>query len=320
MKHIVASFKHNTLFGFILGGIIFGCIGIYGANVYQSNTIEYSPTDESWSVSNVNEAINSLYSMKTELDNIKSIGDATAAQILSGKKAVVKGSTVTGTMTNRGAVTNALNAGGSYTIPAGYHNGSGKVTANSLASQTSATATAAQILSGQTAYVNGTKVTGTMANNGAVAKTLNAGGSYTIPAGYHNGSGKVTANSLASQTSATATAAQILTGKTAYVNGTKVTGTMANKGALTWKPSSSTTYTVPAGYYSGGTLDSSAAYTAGYNAGLAAGQTSATVVVKVYGTGGSESSVGNKTYTLTYPNTGNYSQGDGDTKVNISWQ
>ena len=43
------------------------------------------------------------------------------------KKVVVKGSTVTGTMTNRGAVTNELNAGGSYTIPAGYHNGSGKV-------------------------------------------------------------------------------------------------------------------------------------------------------------------------------------------------
>ena len=35
-----------------------------------------------------------------------------------------------------------------------------------------------------------------MANNGAVSKTLNAGQSYTIPAGYHNGSGKVTANSI----------------------------------------------------------------------------------------------------------------------------
>ena len=30
-------------------------------------------------------------------------------------------------MTNHGAVTAAINAGGSYTIPAGYHNGSGKV-------------------------------------------------------------------------------------------------------------------------------------------------------------------------------------------------
>lgn len=33
-----------------------------------------------------------------------------------------------------------------------------------------------------------------MANQGAVSSSLNPGGSYTIPAGYHNGSGKVTAN------------------------------------------------------------------------------------------------------------------------------
>lgn len=95
-----------------------------------------------------------------------------------------------------------------------------------------ATATAAQILSGQTAYVKGAKVTGSMANNGAVTPSaLNAGGSYTIPAGYHNGSGKVTANSLASQTSATATAATILSGYTAWVNGNKITGTKANVNA-----------------------------------------------------------------------------------------
>ena len=57
-----------------------------------------------------------------------------------------------------------------------------------------ATATAANILSGKTAYVDGAKLTGTMTNNGAVAKTMTANGSYTIPAGYHNGSGKVTVN------------------------------------------------------------------------------------------------------------------------------
>ena len=57
-----------------------------------------------------------------------------------------------------------------------------------------ATATAANILRGKTAYVNGSKLTGTMTNNGAVSKTMTANGSYTIPAGYHNGSGKVTVN------------------------------------------------------------------------------------------------------------------------------
>ena len=89
-------------------------------------------------------------------------GDATAAQILSGKTAWVKGKKVTGTMPNRGAVNQTINAGGSYTIPAGYHNGSGKITASSLSSQTQANATASQILSGRTAWVNGNKVTGNM--------------------------------------------------------------------------------------------------------------------------------------------------------------
>lgn len=66
-----------------------------------------------------------------------------------------------------------------------------------------ATATAANILSGKTAYVNGSKVTGTMTNNGAVAKTMTTSGSYTIPAGYHNGSGKVTVNVSSSSGSST---------------------------------------------------------------------------------------------------------------------
>ena len=128
-------------------------------------------------------------------------------------------------------------------------------------------ATANQILSGKTAWVKGKKVTGTMANRGAVNQTLNAGGSYTIPAGYHNGKGKITAASLSSQTPGTATSSDIMSGKTAWVNGKKVTGNIVNRGELNWKPSNGTTYTVPAGYYSGGTLDSTAAYNAGYEAG-----------------------------------------------------
>lgn len=53
-----------------------------------------------------------------------------------------------------------------------------------------ATAGAAEILSGKTAYVTGSKVTGTMPNNGA--KTLNVSKknvSVPIPQGYHDGSG-----------------------------------------------------------------------------------------------------------------------------------
>lgn len=93
-----------------------------------------------------------------------------------------------------------------------------------------ATAVIADVLNTKTFYANNEKLTGTMVNNGAVTSSLNAGGSYTIPKGYHNGSGKVTANSLASQTSGTATAGQILSGKTAFVNGNKITGTIVDYG------------------------------------------------------------------------------------------
>ncbi len=62
-----------------------------------------------------------------------------------------------------------------------------------------ATATAENILSGKTAYVNDEKLTGTMTDNGAKTAFLNCGGSYTIPKGYHNGSGVIRANSAGSQ-------------------------------------------------------------------------------------------------------------------------
>ena len=95
--------------------------------------------------------------------------------------------------------------------------------------QATGNATVSEVLAGKTfSNSSGVGLVGTMANNGAISKTLNAGESYTVPAGYHNGSGRVTANSLASQTSGTAGADDILTGKTAWVNGTKLTGT--NKG------------------------------------------------------------------------------------------
>ena len=84
--------------------------------------------------------------------------------------------------------------------------------------------TSDKVLSGSTFTNDSGPQIGTMSNQGSKTANLNCGGSYIIPAGYHNGGGKVTANSLASQTQATATAAQILTGFSAWVNGSKVDG------------------------------------------------------------------------------------------------
>ena len=54
------------------------------------------------------------------------------------------------------------------------------------------TAVAAEILSGKTAHARGTLITGTMPNRGSVTGTIaSASGEYTIPQGYHDGSGKV---------------------------------------------------------------------------------------------------------------------------------
>jgi len=55
-----------------------------------------------------------------------------------------------------------------------------------------ATAQPAEILSGKTAYARGTELTGTMPNNGAVDATIDdADDVYTVPQGYHDGSGTV---------------------------------------------------------------------------------------------------------------------------------
>lgn len=54
------------------------------------------------------------------------------------------------------------------------------------------TAVVAEVLLGKTAHARGAKLTGTMPNNGAVSGSISTkAGQYTIPIGYHDGSGKV---------------------------------------------------------------------------------------------------------------------------------
>ncbi len=70
------------------------------------------------------------------------------------------------------------------------------------------------------------------------------------------------------QATGDATVEQVLEGAT-FSNSSEIglTGTMANRGTLNWNPSSSTSYTVEPGYYSGGTLSTSEAYNAGVSEG-----------------------------------------------------
>ena len=57
---------------------------------------------------------------------------ATVAEVLSGKTFYKNGQKLTGTMTNRGAVTGTISTvAGVYTIPQGYHDGSGTVSIDS---------------------------------------------------------------------------------------------------------------------------------------------------------------------------------------------
>lgn len=96
-----------------------------------------------------------------------------------------------------------------------FHDKSGAAVTGSCTydSDTSdATASVSEILSTKTAYARGAKLTGSMPNNGGVTGTISTkAGEYTVPQGYHDGSGKV---SIASAEQAKIIAGNIKSGVT----------------------------------------------------------------------------------------------------------
>lgn len=120
---------------------------------------------------------------------------AGAGDILKDKTAVnSSGTLLTGTMVNNGRWPDAekLTLEGSKIWmykTSGYTEGGLGIDASNLGN-----ASPGHVLSGVSASSsNGLKFGGTMTNRGAWNSSVNPGGSVTIPAGYHNGSGKVSA-------------------------------------------------------------------------------------------------------------------------------
>ena len=306
--------------------------GVSGGGNYTLQSKSVTPTKSQQSVT----ADNGYYGLSgvtvraipEAYQDVSSV-TATAGDVLATKVFVESDGTVSaGTMPNNGAVSATLNTTTtSYTVPTGYHNGSGTVSitlesksATPTKSSQTITPTAGKVLSSVTvgaiprAYqdvsnvdaaagdvlsgkvivaADGTEITGSMTNNGAVLKTLDAttnNQSYTVPAGYHNGSGtvsivletksatpststqnitptsgkvlsKVTVNAIPAKygdtTGDDAIAANLLYGKKAHTisNGTatQITGTMVNNGAVTatFDGLTTTSYTIPAGYHNG---------------------------------------------------------------------
>lgn len=166
-----------------------------------------------------------------EYQNVSEV-DAISEDVLAGKIIVdAQGNILTGTMLNNGAVQKNLNVTEiSYIIPKGYHNGEGIIqvvleektitptkeeivvvpTDGKVLSKVvvapipdeyivteDANAIETQILNGKTAYARGSKLTGTMVDNGAASLQIDGmkESEISIPIGYHNGEGKVTLTS-----------------------------------------------------------------------------------------------------------------------------
>ncbi len=168
--------------------------------------------------------------------------DAAAGDILSGKKAGVKGSLITGTMPNKGAWTGTVAAASKITIPAGYHNGNGYAQCTDKGYNQGVTDADNRVNTNSANYKGGYNAGVSAADGRVNADSANYKG------GYNAG--------VSATKKGTAGAGDVLSGKT-FTNSSSVgaSGTMANKGSTTQdavatQDDTYTYLTVPAaGYY-----------------------------------------------------------------------
>ena len=217
--------------------------GYHNGNGTVSITLEQktaTPSGTSQTITPTNGKVLSQVVVNAIPDNFADVtdDDAVAGNILAGVKAhsynsaTGKAVAITGTMANNGAVSATLDAttgNQSYTVPEGYHNGSG-VVAITLEQKSATPSTASQTIAPTAGKV-------------LSSVTVNA-----IPAKYGDTTGD------------TGVAADVLAGVKVHtiVNGsaTQITGAMVNNGAISGSIDGLTTtsYTVPSGYTSGGSV------------------------------------------------------------------
>lgn len=276
-------------------------------------------------------------SIQTEISRIQGARDtlrtkAVELKISAGTEKLDELASDFDTIMNQGSVSAQVKEGETYTIPKGYHDGTGTVsgiagggsytlqskqatptkkpqsitpdegyyglsdvTVQAIPAQyqdtSSVTATADDVLTGKIIVTSDGSVTpGSMANNGAVNKTLDTNTtSYKIPKGYHDGLGSVAISpesksatpseeqqvvspslgKVLSQVTVypipakykdvspvTATTGHVLAGDVYVDSNGKQTGTMKNNGKITGTIDglSGTSYSVPEGYTSGGSV------------------------------------------------------------------
>ena len=125
------------LLGILLGIIISYSVVYAASTLYSSSEVSYTPSDSSWSVGNVKEALDNLKSTSgTALTDLKNTSIAKAVSANGSSLSSVINTL--GGISNKGDLTKTINPGGSVSIAAGYYSG-GKITAN--ANQNSGTYT-----------------------------------------------------------------------------------------------------------------------------------------------------------------------------------